>query len=165
MNDPVPSFRDGDLVWYEPRPGHRFAAVVYGDPWQFRGACICTIQGLGSDYEAFSVGRPRIDGGVSVRYLSPRIPEQPIPKPERPKPMSSESLEIEWTVQKIEDVIGAVAITLAPKSGDDRHQITFDVSKEQATQYAVGGKHTITIGSRNRFWWEPSSEPETEFEP
>jgi hypothetical protein len=63
-----------------------------------------------------------------------------------------------WIVQKIEDKIGAVAVTLSPKANDTNHCITFDVTKEEASQYAVGGQHIITVGERTKFWWEEGGE-------
>ena len=76
-----------------------------------------------------------------------------------PKGPMSDSHEETWHVQKIEDKIGSVAITMAPSAGDDQHRITFDVPKEEAAQYAVGGTHLITIGPRLKFWWETEEVP------
>lgn len=62
-----------------------------------------------------------------------------------------------WTVQKIENTIGAVTVTIAPPN-DILHRMSFDVTKEEAAQYAVGGQHIITVGTRVKFWWEESEE-------
>jgi len=136
--------RNGSLVWFEQRPGKQIAAVVCGELHQLGGGhWIVPIQCADTVLDV-AVGR------LAPREESPA----PLPPPERaPSPMT-ESHTIEWTVRKIEDKIGAVRITLAPEANDDAHCISFDVTKETAAQYAVGGKHTITVGPRTRFGWE-----------
>lgn len=97
---------------------------------------------------------------------TPIVPTEPAPPPTPPDPLPppkgpmSDSHEETWTVQKIaSNVIGVVTVTLAPDANDDVHKIVFNVSKENAAQYAVGGTHLITIGSRLKFWWETEEEP------
>jgi hypothetical protein len=87
---------------------------------------------------------------------------EPAPSPDEPESPASKdpsTHEVSWSVQKIEGNIGGFArVTLAPDANDDKHRITFDVPKEKAAQYAVGGTHLITIGSRIKFWWEGEEE-------
>ena len=143
---------DGALVWYEPRPYVRRPSIVRGDARRIgSGEWIVQILDLDADR--------MLD--VAVGRLVPRgHPLVLIPPPERVQPPMTESHTEEWAVQKIEDTIGAVRITLAPGANDDTHRIMFDVTKEEAAQYAVGGKHVITVGPRTRFWWETPATPD-----
>lgn len=156
MIDLPDHIRVGTPVWHERRPGHRSPATVVGEPIRLSSidCWVVRIRTLNSNFQTE-------EGEVAIALLSPReAAPAPIPKPERVPPPMSDPHVIEWSVQKIEDKIGSVAVTLAPASNDDRHKITFDVTKEQAAEYAVGGRHVITIGPRTRFWWEGDQEPE-----
>ena len=74
-NETRPSFiRPGALVWYEPRAGVQFAAVVEEEPRELEGQWVAKLSGLGDDYRAFTESERCTVTAAAVSSLTPREP-------------------------------------------------------------------------------------------